>query len=77
MASNRVVAEEGGSPRLTDVDLGTGSKSFKREEEEGGGGGGYELELHRAVFHGDLDAAMAELKRGADTSLQDRHGVFV
>ena len=76
MASNRVVAEEGGSPRLTDVDLGTGSKSFKREEEEGGGGGS-ELELHRAVFHGDLDAAKAELKRGADTSLQDRHGVFV
>ena len=76
MASNRVVAEEGGSPRLTDVDLGTGSKSFKREEEEGGGGGS-ELELHRAVFHGDLDTAKAELERGADASLQDRHGVFV
>ena len=34
-----------------------------------------ELELHRAVFHGDLADAVDSLERGASATIQDRFGV--
>lgn len=54
---------------FVDMDPAAEASSDKVAEDES------ELELHRAVFHGDLDGAEAALERGANASIQDRHGV--
>lgn len=61
---------EDGSPSFVDMDPAAEASIEKVAEDES------ELELHRAVFHGDLDGAEAALERGANASIQDRHGVY-
>lgn len=67
MASNYIPREDG-LQRLDDVELATGTEKIADDESE--------LELHRAVFHGDVDGAKAALERGANASIQDRFGVL-
>lgn len=62
----RYVSGEDDSPRLVDV--------YSTPKTEKVAKGETELELHRAVFHGDLDGAKDALERGADVSIQDKYG---
>lgn len=67
MASRYIVGDEG-SECLVDVN--SAPKLDKVAENEA------ELELHRVVFHGDLQGAIDALERGADVSVQDRYGIY-
>ena len=66
MASRYVVGEEG-SQRLVDVNSVSDGEKVAESEQE--------LELHKAVFHGDLAGTQAALENGANASIQDRYGI--
>ena len=62
MASRYVAEEEG----TVDVNSAPNEEKFAENEAD--------LELHRVVFHGDLEGTLDSLQRGADVSVHDRYG---
>lgn len=65
MASNSVLSEERSS-ELADVEL-TSSNVGEADSE---------LDLHKAVFHGDQKSAVSTMERGVNVSGQDMHGRY-